>query len=204
MDEERNWAQELENERDQLKNRLESEIVAKEKLMSKRDRDLENLSDKIKDLEEQIFKKDNSLQQLKKEIVEKDKIVEEKNLLLEEKNRAYEEVSLVAEKRKKQVGHLRLSLKSRDDALTDLNNKNRSLLSQFDSSFSKVSSSSVSSAHSVDESHYGGKTFGLCSSNRSYSYLDLEPDSDRAKLKDFYSNLDRKESLEIKKVHIFL
>lgn len=130
LEEERNWVQELENERDELKNRFEFETLSKEKLTSKRDREIETLNEKIKDLEDQIFKKDNCLQQFKKEIIEKDKILEEKSLLQEEKCKAYEEVTLVAEKRKKQIDQLRSSIKSRDDIITELNNKNRSLLVQ--------------------------------------------------------------------------
>lgn len=130
LEEERNWIQELENERDQLKNRLESEMLSKEKLSLKRDREIDALNERIKELEDEVFKKDNSLQQMRKEIIDKDKVIEEKASLLEEKCRAYDEVTTIAEKRKKQVDQLRLSIKSRDDALTDLNNKNRSLLAQ--------------------------------------------------------------------------
>jgi centrosomin len=130
LDEERNWAQGLENERDQLKNRLESEILSKEKLSLKRDREMEALGEQLKEVEEQAFKSENLLQQLKKEIIEKDKIIDEKNSLLQEKCKAYDEVFEIAEKRKKQVDQLRLSVKSRDDALTELNSRNRSLLSQ--------------------------------------------------------------------------
>lgn len=130
MEEERNWVKELENERDELKNRLEFETTSKEKFALKRDREIETLNEKIKDLEDRIFTKENSLQQFKKEIIEKDKIIEEKCFLLEEKCKAYEEVTSDAEKRKKQIDQLRLSIKSRDDAITELNNKNRSLLVQ--------------------------------------------------------------------------
>lgn len=130
LEEERNWAQELENEKDDLKKRLEFEIVSKEKLTSKRDREIESLNITVKDLEDQIFKKENSLQQYKKETLEKDKLIEEKSFSLQEKCKAYEEVASVAEKRKKQIDQLRLSIKSRDDAITELNNRNRSLLIQ--------------------------------------------------------------------------
>lgn len=130
MEEERNWAQELENERDELKKRLETEIVLKDKLTLKRDNEMEALSEKIRELEAEVFNKDGTIQQLRKETAEKEKLLNEKCDLFEEKCRAFEEVTTVAEKRKKQVDQLRLSVKSRDDALTDLNNKNRSLLQQ--------------------------------------------------------------------------
>ena len=58
------------------------------------------------------------------------KIIDEKCLVIDEKNKAYEEVTDIAEKRKKQIDQLRLSIKTREDALSDLNNKNRSLLTQ--------------------------------------------------------------------------
>ena len=130
LEEERNWAQELENERDQLKGRLESEIEAREKLTTEKDREIDGLREKIKELEEQAFKKDSIAQQYKNELAEKERLIKEKIAILEDKCRAYEELSSVSEKRKKQIDQLRLSVKSRDDALTDLNNKHRALLSQ--------------------------------------------------------------------------
>lgn len=130
LEEERNWAQELEIERDQLKGRLESELKLREKVTSERSQDIEGLREKIKELEEQSFMKDSVAQQYKSELIEKERLIKEKIAILEDKCKAYEELSLVTEKRKRQIDQLRLSVKSRDDAFTDLNNKHRALLSQ--------------------------------------------------------------------------
>lgn len=130
LEEERNWAQELENERDQFRQRLDVETRLREKQDSDRIRDIEELREKVKTLEEQLFKKDNTVQQYKNDLAENDRLLREKNTLLQEKCQAYEEANLVSEKRKKQIVQLRASVKTRDDALTDLNYKHRALLSQ--------------------------------------------------------------------------
>ena len=190
----------------------------------KRDREIETLNERIKELEEEVFKKDNSLQQFRKEIVEKDKIIEEKTSLLEEKCRAYEEVSAEAEKRKKQVDQLRLSVKSRDEALTDLNNKNRSLLAQviivkafykvfiwsstyiyflqFESNYTKRSTSPGSQSTFLEESQNFRKTFNMCSPIRSHnSSLDLEPSTERSKtIFELHNSLEKRDLQELKKV----
>lgn len=130
LEEERNWAQELEIERDQFRDRLNGETKLREKLAMERDSEIDALRERIKELEEEAFRRENVVQQQKNEIAEKERLVKEKSLLLDETSRTCEEVSAVAEKRKKQIVQLRLSVKSRDDALTDLNNKHRTLLNQ--------------------------------------------------------------------------
>ncbi|KAJ8679472.1 hypothetical protein QAD02_015259 [Eretmocerus hayati] len=201
LEEERNYAQELENERDLIRNRLEAEMISKEKLTAKRDREMEALNERLKDLEDQVFKKDNALQQLKKEVVEKDKLIEEKTSSLEEKSRAYEEVSAVAEKRKKHVEQLRVSIKSRDDALTDLNNKNRALLAQLESNCTRQSTSPVSPSVYIEESRHFRKTFDVGSPTKSHNgSLDLEPSIERCKfVTECHSTLDRRDSPDFKK-----
>jgi len=130
LDEERSWAQELENERDQFRERLDVETRLREKLEIDRVRSIEELRESVKTLEEQLFKKDSVVQQHKNDLAERDRLLKQKNALLEEKHRAYEDISQVSEKRKKQIVQLRASVKTRDDALTELNNKHRALLSQ--------------------------------------------------------------------------
>ncbi|XP_032453155.1 centrosomin isoform X6 [Nasonia vitripennis] len=201
LEEERNWAQELENERDQLRDRLETEIASKEKLSIKRDREIESLNDRVRELEEELFKRDNSLQQFRKEIIEKDKVIEEKTCLLEDKCKAYEEVTSVAEKRKKQIDQLRLSVKTRDDALTDLNNKNRSLLSQFENTYAKRSTSPNSPSVFMEESQHLRKTFALNSPTKSFNgSLDFEPSNDRSRaMFELHNSLERRNSQELRK-----
>lgn len=130
LEEERNWTQELENERDQLRERLDVEVRLREKQDMDRMRDIDELREKVKDLEEQLFKKDTTMQQYRNDLVERDRLVKEKSTLLLEKCQAYEELKLISEKRKQQIVQLRGSVKTRDDALTDLNYKHRMLLSQ--------------------------------------------------------------------------
>lgn len=130
LEEERSWAQELESERDYLRERLDIDTKLREKQDADRVQDIEELRDKLKDLEEQLFKKDTVVQQYKNDFTERDRLFREKNALLQEKCQAYEEIDLVSEKRKKQIVQLRASVKTRDDALTDLNYKHRALLSQ--------------------------------------------------------------------------
>lgn len=137
LEEERNWAQELENERDQFKERLEVEIRLREKQDGDRVRNIEELRDEtrelreeVKKLKEQLFKKESVVEQYKNDLAEQDRLLKQKNALLEEKCRAYEEISQVSEKRKKQIIQLRSFVKTREDALTEINNKHRALLSQ--------------------------------------------------------------------------
>ncbi|XP_043476790.1 centrosomin isoform X3 [Leptopilina heterotoma] len=183
LEEERNWAQELEIERDQLKGRLESEVKLREKLTLEKDEDIDLLRDKIKELEEQAFMKDSVAQQYKSELVEKERLIKEKIAILEDKCKAYEELSLVSEKRKKQIDQLRLSVKSRDDALTDLNNKHRALLSQFENGYMKRSSPPLSpSVINSFEDRFSPKNRSPClqSPTRSTnSSFDWESSSDR-------------------------
>lgn len=130
MEEERIWAQELEGERDEFRERLDAETRLRENLDSERLQDIETLQEKVKELEEQLLKRDTVVQQCRNKLLEKERAVKEKSGQLDEKCRVYDELIAVSEKRKKQVDQLRASIKSRDDALTDLNNKHRSLLSQ--------------------------------------------------------------------------
>ncbi|XP_015112494.1 centrosomin isoform X3 [Diachasma alloeum] len=130
LEDERSWAQELETERDALRIRLEAEVRNREKLTAARDSDIEELRGRIKELEEEGLRRESAVQQFKSELAEKDRLIREKIALLEEKCRACDELAEVAEKRKKQIDQLRTSVKSRDDALTDLNNKHRALLNQ--------------------------------------------------------------------------
>jgi len=130
LEEERNWAQELENERDQFKERLVMETRLREKQDSDRVQNIEELCNEVKELKDQLFKKDSIVQQYKNDLAEQDRLLKQKSALLEEKCQACEEVSQVSEKRKKQIIQLRASVKTRDDALTEINNKHRALLSQ--------------------------------------------------------------------------
>lgn len=130
LEEERNWAQELENERDQFRERLAMETRLREKQDGDRVRNIEELCNEVKELKDQLFKKDSIVQQYKNDLAEQDRLLKQKSALLEEKCQAYEEISQVSEKRKKQIIQLRTSVKTRDDALTEINNKHRALLSQ--------------------------------------------------------------------------
>lgn len=130
LEEERNWALELEYERDQFRERLDVETRLREKQDSDRVQSIDELRDEMKELKEQLFKKDSVVQQYKNDLAEQDRLIKQKSALLEEKCQAYEEVSQVSEKRKKQLIQLRASIKTRDDALTEINNKHRALLSQ--------------------------------------------------------------------------
>lgn len=130
MEEERSWALELEYERDQFRERLDVETRLREKQDSDRVQSIDELRDEVKELKDQLFKKDSVVQQYKNDLAEQDRLIKQKSALLEEKCQAYEEVSQVSEKRKKQLIQLRASIKTRDDALTEINNKHRALLSQ--------------------------------------------------------------------------
>nr|XP_012226456.1 PREDICTED: centrosomin isoform X2 [Linepithema humile] len=141
LEEERIWVQELENERDQLKEQLDVETHLREKQDRNRVQSIEELHeetkelrDEVKELKEQLFKNDSVLQRYKNDLAEQDRLLKQKSALLEEKCRAYEEVNQVSEKRKKQVIQLRASIKTRDDALTETNNNYRALLSQRENS----------------------------------------------------------------------
>lgn len=120
----------MEGERDQFRDRLGAEIQTRENLTTERIRDMDELRERVRELEDQVFKKDSIVQQYKSEISERDRAIKEKSTLLEEKCRAYEEICSVSDRRKRQIDQLRMSVKARDDALTDLNNKHRALLSQ--------------------------------------------------------------------------
>lgn len=113
-----------------MRDRLESEIRLREKQTADKDLAIETLRETIKELEVESFKRESSSQQYKKELAEKERLIKEKIILLEEKCKACDELTAIAEKRKKQVDQLRVSVKSRDDALADSNNKYRSLLYQ--------------------------------------------------------------------------
>lgn len=129
--------QELENERDQLKEQLDVEAHLREQQDKNRVQSIEELHketkelhEEVKELKEELFKKDSVLQRYKNDLAEQDRLLKQKNTLLEEKCRAYEEVSQVSERRKKQIIQLRASIKTRDDALIETNNNYRALLSQ--------------------------------------------------------------------------
>ncbi|XP_015592615.1 centrosomin isoform X3 [Cephus cinctus] len=184
LEEERNWALELESERDQLKERLTSEIKLRETLTIERDKEIDNLREKVRDLEDQSFKKESIVQQYRNDLAEKERIIREKNSLLEEKIRAYEDLVAVSEKRKKQVDQLRISVKSRDDALTDLNNKHRTLLSQFENSNTRRYSPpcSPSTLNSVEDSQSPrmGQRSSCFNSPPKTCPLDWEPNRERS------------------------
>ncbi|XP_076278704.1 phosphodiesterase 4D interacting protein centrosomin isoform X2 [Lasioglossum baleicum] len=145
LNEERGWTQELETERDELRDRLEVEARVKENWAAERLQESESLREKVKELEEELLKKDVDLQQCRNDQTETKRLNKELNAQLENKCQTFDELNAVAEKRKKQIDQLRTSIKSRDDALTDLNNKHRSLLSQFENGYVKRSIPSSSS-----------------------------------------------------------
>ncbi|XP_024871889.1 centrosomin isoform X1 [Temnothorax curvispinosus] len=146
LEEERNWAQELENERDQFRERLDTETRLREKQDNDRVRNIEELCDEVKELKDQLFKKNSIVQQYENDLAERDRLLKQKSTLLEERCQAYEEISQVSEKRKKQIIQLRASVKTRDDALTEINNKHRALLSQCENNYGKRSPPSSPSA----------------------------------------------------------
>ncbi|XP_017882781.1 centrosomin isoform X2 [Ceratina calcarata] len=182
LDEERIWAQELESERDEFRERLEAETRLRENLDAERLQDIEALRDKVKELEEQMLKRDTVIQQCRNELLEKERVIKEKNTQLDEKCRMYEEVNAVSEKRKKQVDQLRTSIKTRDDALTDLNNKHRALLSQFENGYGRRSPpTSPSGTNPIEDplqARMGQKL--SCTSRRGNSSLDWEPNRERS------------------------
>lgn len=185
LDEERVWAQELEGERDEFRERLEAETRLRENLDAERLQDIESLREKVKELEEQQLKRDTVVQQCKTELLEKERIIKEKNAQLEERCRVYEELNAVSEKRKKQVDQLRTSIKARDEALTDLNNKHRALLSQFENGYVKRSPpSSPSAMNSVEDplqARMGQKMSCVQGmTKRGNTCLDWEPNRERS------------------------
>nr|XP_012143776.1 PREDICTED: centrosomin isoform X3 [Megachile rotundata] len=185
LEEERGWAQELESERDEFRERLEAETRLRENLAAERVQDIEELREKVKELEDQVLKRDTVVQQCRNELVEKERIIKEKNAQLDEKCRAYEELNTVSEKRKKQVDQLRASIKTRDDALTDLNNKHRALLSQFENGYTKRSPpSSPMAMNSIEDplqSRMGQKmTCVQGMAKKANTGLDWEPNRERS------------------------
>lgn len=130
LEEERYWAEELENERDQFREQLDMQTQLREKEDCDRVRSIEKLREEVKELKEELLKRDSIVQQYKDDLNERDRLLKQKNTLLEEKCRMYEEINQVSEKRKKQIIQLRTSVKTRDDALAEINNKHRALLSQ--------------------------------------------------------------------------
>ncbi|XP_029157354.1 centrosomin isoform X2 [Nylanderia fulva] len=130
LDEERYWAEELENERDQFREQLDMQTQLREKQDCERVRSIEKLCEEVKELKEELLKKDSIVQQYKDDLSERDRLLKQKSTLLEEKCRMCEELNQISEKRKKQIIQLRISVKTRDDALAEVNNKHRALLSQ--------------------------------------------------------------------------
>ncbi|XP_012262634.2 CDK5 regulatory subunit-associated protein 2 isoform X2 [Athalia rosae] len=187
LEEERTWALELEGERDQLKERLESEVQLREGLVDERNRDIDQLREKVRQLEEQVFKWETISQQHKSELLEKDRIVKEKTLLLDERLRAYEELHNDCEKRKKQVDSLRASVKARDDALIEINNKHKTLLSQFECNSLKIKSCSPPSSPTTpiffDDSRsrtMGQRSGCMRSPRKNNNPVDWEPNRERS------------------------
>ncbi|KAG9428131.1 centrosomin isoform X1 [Apis mellifera carnica] len=185
LDEERVWAQELESERDEFRERLEAETRLKENLDAERQEDIGALRLRVKELEEHLLKRDTVVQQCKNELLEKERVIKEKNLQLEERCRLYEELNAVSEKRKKQVDQLRVSIKTRDDALTDLNNKHRALLSQFENGYAKRSSppnspSTVNPNEDPLQMRMGQKVTVQGMTKRVNTCLDWEPNRERS------------------------
>ncbi|CAL7951388.1 unnamed protein product [Xylocopa violacea] len=185
LDEERVWAQELESERDEFRERLEAETRLRENLDAERLQDIESLREKVKELEEQLLKRDTHVQQCRNELLEKERVIKEKSSQLDEKCRMYEELNAVSEKRKKQVDQLRASIKTRDDALTDLNNKHRALLSQFENGYAKRSPpSSPSTMNPIEDpllARMGQKiTCVQGMTKRGNTCLDWEPNRERS------------------------
>ncbi|KAK0094120.1 hypothetical protein PV326_011778 [Microctonus aethiopoides] len=204
LQEERSWGQELEVERDQLRDRLKMEIHVKEKLNIDKDLDIESLREKVKALEGELFKRESVTQQCRGELLEKDRLLKEKIASLEEKCRAYEELNIVAEKRKKQVDQFRASLKSRDDALVDSNNKYRSLLNQFESNYRRSSppcSPSSQSPHddtqSLRSNHRSGQVASPSNASTSPFNWDLTkeklPKFDNNEIKDLVKELEERD-----------
>ncbi|XP_044594984.1 centrosomin isoform X2 [Cotesia glomerata] len=167
LDEERTWGQELETERDELRIRLEEEVKSREKLAADKDQDIESLREKIKELEDEAFRRENVAQQYKTELAEKERVIKEKILMFEEKCRAFEELTAVAEKRKKQVDQLRASVKSRDDALVDSNNKYRTLLNQFENNRRLSPPSSPSIIDDINSPRSSNRSTQILSPTRS-------------------------------------
>ncbi|CAK9798579.1 CDK5 regulatory subunit-associated protein 2 [Anthophora plagiata] len=184
LEEERVWVQELESERDEFRERLETETRLRENLDAERLQDIEALREKVKELEELLLKRDTVVQQNRNELLEKERVIKEKNAQLDEKCRMYEELNAVSEKRKKQVDQLRASIKTRDDALTDLNNKHRALLSQFENGYTKRSPPSSPSAMNSTEdplqARIGQKATCIQGvTKRGNTCLDWEPNRER-------------------------
>ncbi|XP_078050206.1 phosphodiesterase 4D interacting protein centrosomin isoform X2 [Augochlora pura] len=152
LNEERVWTQEIETERDELKERLETEVRARENLAAERVQESESLREKVKELEEELLKREVDLQQSRNDQSEAKRAQKELKTQLENKCQAFDELNAVAEKRKKQIDQLRTSIKTRDDALTDLNNKHRSLLSQLENGYIKrLLPSNSSGMNLIDE-----------------------------------------------------
>ena len=78
LDEERVWAQELESERDEFRERLEAETRLKENLDAERQEDIGALRLRVKELEEHLLKRDTVVQQCKNELLEKERVIKEK------------------------------------------------------------------------------------------------------------------------------
>ncbi|XP_076643396.1 phosphodiesterase 4D interacting protein centrosomin isoform X3 [Halictus rubicundus] len=187
LNEERGWTQELETERDELRERLEAETHVRENLTAERVQESEGLREKVKELEEELLKKDVDLQQCRHDQTETRRVNKELNAQLENKCQALDELNAVAEKRKKQIDQLRTSIKTRDDALTDLNNKHRSLLSQFENGYVKRSIPSTSSSSGMKlneeplQSRLGQKMINADgSTKRENTCFDWEPNRERS------------------------
>ncbi|XP_015517212.2 centrosomin isoform X2 [Neodiprion lecontei] len=188
LEEERNWGLELESERDQLKERLEAEVQLREGSIEQRNQEIDQLRERVKQLEEQIFKWESLSQQQKSELLEKDRIIKEKSLQLEERLRSCDELTNDCEKRKKQVDSLRASVKTRDDALIELTNKHKSLLSQFECNSTKLKTCSPprspTTPNSVDDFHLqttmGQRLSCVRSLDKKNTSVDWEPNKEKS------------------------
>ncbi|XP_018044859.1 PREDICTED: centrosomin isoform X5 [Atta colombica] len=198
LEEERSWTQELENERDQFRERLDVETRLREKQDSDRVQSIDKLRDEIKELKDQVFKKDSVVEQYKNDLAERDRLIKQKSALLEEKCQAYEEVSQVSEKRKNQIIQLRASIKSRDDVLVEINNKHRALLSQCENNYGKRSPPNSPSAVISLTSDYislsmGQKVSCVQSTTKYDGAYDCESNKERAASLNSSLNRDARE-----------
>lgn len=185
LNEERNWTQELETERDELRERLEGEARLRENFAAERVQESEGLREKVKQLEEELLKKDVDLQECRNDLTETKRVNKELNMQMENKCLTFDELNAVAEKRKKQIDQLRTSIKTRDDAFTDLNNKHRTLLSQLENGYVKRSIPSSSSGMKLIEeplqSRLGQKMINADGSGkRENACLDWKPNRERS------------------------
>ncbi|KAL7286531.1 hypothetical protein TKK_0019267 [Trichogramma kaykai] len=190
LKEKENLAQQLENEKDQIRLRTKHDISLREKELHEKDEVILVLDEKIKDLEQRLLQKNHELRLREREIVDKDDLIKEKDMMLQEKCQEYDKIIQIAEKRKSQIDLLRFSVKSRDDALTELTDKNKTLISQLEKNYAtKNSLSGVVPTH-IEESQYLNKNSNSNRPGKIFNnQLNLEF-VDENKLKLEHHNLD--------------